>query len=86
MKNEGRPYVDVYSIPLTISQPVMQQWIITPLRADEYMLQNIDFESYASYDPNPKIDDPVLGKWGVAKEWRIRIVASPNICMWVEPS
>ena len=71
--------------PLTTSQYGAKQWLVTHLRADEYMIQNVDFESYASYDPNPKIDDPVLGKWGVAKEWRIRIVASPNICMCVEP-
>ena len=69
----------------TMSRHNIKQWRITHLRADEYMLQNIDFESYASYDPNPKTEDTVLGKWGVAKEWRIRIVASPNICMWIEP-
>ena len=71
-------------IPVTISQHDIKQWLITHLRTDEYMIQNLDFESYASYDPNPKSEDPVLGKWGVAKEWRIRIVASPNVCMWVE--
>ena len=45
------------------------------------MIQNVDYQSYASYDPNPKITDLVLGKWEVAKEWKIRIVASPNVCM-----
>jgi len=73
-------------MPLTRSQFDIKQWYITHLRADEYMMQNVDFESYASYDPNPKSEDPVLGKWGVAKEWRIRIVASPNVCMCVEPT
>ena len=39
---------------LTMSRHNIKQWRITHLRADEYMLQNVDFESYASYDPNPK--------------------------------
>ena len=47
------------------------------------MIQNIDFRSYASYDPGSKFDDPVLCKWTIVKEWRIRVVASPNVCMWV---
>ena len=71
--------------PMYLLKHYLPKWLITHLRFDEYMLKNTDFHSYASYDPNPKIEDPVLGKWDVAKAWRIRVVANPNICMSVGP-
>ena len=59
----------------------MRQWLITHFRGDEYKIQNVHFKSYASYFPNPQVEDRIIGKWDVIKEWRIRVVVAPNICM-----
>ena len=62
---------------------IVLQWRIKHIRSDDYVIQSVDFKSYASYDPSPKLSDPVLGKWEVAKEWRIRVIAKPDVCMSV---
>jgi hypothetical protein len=58
----------------------MHKWLVTHLRLDEYMVQNVEFQSYMSYDTNPKHGEQAFGKWEVAKEWRIKVVVGPNIC------
>ena len=57
------------------------KWLIKHLRSDEYMIQNVDFQSYASYDPAPRMGDAVLGKWDTGGTWRVRVVSSPNVFM-----
>ena len=54
--------------------------MIKYLESDDYLMQNVDFESYASYDPAARVGEPVLGKWQ-GKAMRIRVVADSNVCM-----
>ena len=54
------------------------QWLITHLGREEYKIQNADFKSFAGYDPNPQIEDQVLGKADPVS-WTVRLAQSPNI-------
>jgi hypothetical protein len=57
------------------------QWLVTNIGGDEYKIENTHFKSYASYHPSPQHKEYVIGKWHEIKEWRIRVVAQPNVCM-----
>ena len=54
------------------------QWLVTHLRRDQYKIQNLEFNSFASYNPRPEVEDLILGK-PFPKVWKIRLVASTNV-------